>query len=221
MANFKVIHFKSEPRKTRFAPEWSYYIFETEFNKINFKDLAKFFLKKEKEILKLPDTQKQGVADGYTGLGKNTTSSKYDQYNVFKWKHKELTKIKKQLIVFHNSLIKILKHPNVENLYIQSWINIMKKGQKITPHIHNTNPDSYLSGNINIQNEDTPTFFMNPVNQINDPELVQCDSKVGKLNLFQSCLPHFCNEHISKETRITLAFDLTLEKRGPNYLKII
>jgi hypothetical protein len=97
----------------------------------------------------------------------------------------------------------------------------MKKGQKITPHIHNTNPDSYLSGNINIQNEDTPTFFMNPVNQINDPELVQCDSKVGKLNLFQSCLPHFCNEHISKETRITLAFDLTLEKRGPNYLKII
>jgi hypothetical protein len=53
MANFKVIHFKSEPRKTRFAPEWSYYIFETEFNKINFKDLAKFFLKKRKRNIKI------------------------------------------------------------------------------------------------------------------------------------------------------------------------
>ena len=84
MANKQVkvdIHiFKSEPKKSFFAPEYDYRIFETEVQQVNFIDLAKLILSKEKELLELPISDV--AKDAYTGLGPDSTTARFDKYNV-------------------------------------------------------------------------------------------------------------------------------------------
>lgn len=218
----KLINFKSKPKLTPFAPEWNYFIFETNVNNIDFKKLTKYLLSKEKEILKLPCTTKEDkVSDGYTGLGKYSVSSRYDRYNVFFWKNKEINILKKNIIEIHDKFLKLLKLDIPKELYIQSWVNIMRKGEQIKPHIHNTEADTYLGGHICIQCNNTSTIYMNPVNQLNDPETYVSKNEVGKLTLFQSNLPHYTDIHNFDKERITIAFDLFLNKKCDNYLKIL
>ena len=69
--------------------------------------------------------------------------------------------------------------------------------------------------------DDTYTYYINPINQINDPEIYDSKNQVGKITLFQNNIPHFTNEHKIKKERITIAFDLSLKKHSENYLKII
>ena len=51
---------------------------------------------------------------------------------------------------------------------------------------------------------------MNPLNQLNDPEVYETKNKIGLLTLFPSTLPHYTNKHMSSEERITIAFGLKL-----------
>lgn len=218
----RLINFKSKPKLTPFAPEWNYFMFETNINNIDFKKFAKYLLKKEKEILNLPCTIKEDkISDGYTGLGKDSVSSRYDKYNIFFWKNKEVDILKNNILEFHNKFLEILKINPPKELYIQSWVNIMRKGEQIKPHIHNTESDTYLGGHICIQCKDTSTIYINPVNQLNDPETYVSKNEVGKLTLFQSCLPHYTDIHKTNEERVTIAFDLFLNKKCDNYLKIL
>jgi hypothetical protein len=217
MFNIKVVNFKSEPKQTFFAPEWNYYMFETNVDNIDFNEVSKLCLKKQKEILKLSDY----VNDGYTGLGKNTTTSKYANYNVLKWKNKNIELIKKTIIRFHNEILKYFNQPLVNELWIQCWVNIMKKGQQIKPHLHNTGPYTYLGGHICVQCENTTTNYINPINQINVPELYKSKNEIGKITLFQNNIPHYTSKHNSNKERITIAFDLSLTKVRNNYLRII
>ena len=87
---FSLVQFISQPKNNFFSPQWHYYICETEFDNVDYKKLAKFLLKKEKTILKLKPTIKENkISDGYTGLGKNSTTARYDRYNVLNWKNIE------------------------------------------------------------------------------------------------------------------------------------
>lgn len=218
----KVINFKSAPKNNFFAPEWNYYLFESEINHINFNTLSKYFLRKEKEILKLPHTVKDGkITDGYTGLGKNSTTIRFNKYNVFKWKNKNISLLKETVIDFHNKIINYFKQSPVDELYIKSWINIMRKGEKIKPHIHGVTPDTYLGGHVCIQCDGTSTYYINPINQINEPEIHLSKNEVGKITLFQNNIPHFTDTHNTESERITLAFDLALVKLDDNYIKIM
>lgn len=218
----KVINFKSNPKNNFFAPEWNYFMAEELIENIDFKNIAKFLLNKKKEILSLPNTIKNNnISDGYTGLGKNSTTARHNQYNIFLFKNKNIDKLKKQILKFHNKFLKYLKLDLPKELYIQSWVNIMKNGQKINPHFHDITPNCYLGGHVCVQVYDTSTYYINPINQINDPEIYDSKNQVGKITLFQNNIPHFTNEHKIKKERITIAFDLSLKKHSENYLKII
>jgi hypothetical protein len=220
--HIKIINFKSAQKNNFFAPEWNYYIFESKIHKINFNNLSKCLLKKEKEILKLPLTVKNGkITDGYTGLGKNSTTMRYNKYNVFNWKNKNISLLKENIINFHNNIINYFKLPPVNELYIQCWVNIMRKGEKIQPHIHGVKPDTYLGGHICIQCNNTSTNYINPINQINDPEIYSSKNEIGKITLFQNNIPHFTDIQNTNNKRITLAFDLSLVKLDDNYVRII
>jgi hypothetical protein len=219
---FDIINFKSNPKNNFFAPEWDYYLFESKIDKINFKDLSNFFLNKEQEILTLPYTVKHNkITDGYTGLGKNSTTIRFNRYNVFNWKNENISLLKEIIINFHNKIINYFKLPPVNELYIQSWINIMRKGERIHPHIHGVRPDTYLGGHVCIQCDDTSTNYINPINQINDPEIYSSKNEIGKITLFQNNIPHFTDIQNQDNERITLAFDLSLIKLDDNYVKII
>ena len=218
----KIINIKSEPKNNFFAPEWNYYIIENFIKNVDFNSLSKFLLKKEKEILKkTKPTNKQFIVDGYTGLGENSITSRYTSFNVFDFKNKEILKIKKEILKTHKILLSYLNIEIPKNLWIQCWFNVMKKGEYIKAHIHGTTPDMYLGGHICIQVDNTHTNYINPVNQINDPEIYYSKNEVGKITIFQNCIPHFTDIHNSNKERITIAFDLFLEKKDANYIRLI
>jgi hypothetical protein len=220
---FTVINFKSEPKETFFAPEWNYYLFEKKLNQINFNNLANFILSKEKEILKLPVNTFDGgkVKDGYTGLGEQSTTARFDKYNVLNWNIEEIKIIKNEILNFHNAILKYFKQPLPSELYINCWTNIMKRGESIKPHIHGVHPRTYLGGHICVQCKDTSTYYINPINQINEPMTHRSKNEVGKITLFQNNIPHYTDIHNSDEERITIAFDLHRFISKNTYLKLM
>lgn len=219
MKKFNIINFKSQPKKNVFAPEWNYFLCESYVTDINFNELTQFLLKKEKQILKIPTNLK--TADGFTGLGNKSTTSRFSQYNVFNWKNKQLEKLKQNIISTHSYFLNKLNLVIPKDLYIQCWFNVMKKGEQIKPHIHGTEPNIYLGGHICVQCDNTSTHYINPVNQINEPEIYSSNNEVGKITLFQNCIPHYTDIHKGNKERITIAFDLALIKVTNNYIKIL
>jgi len=218
----EIINFKSQPKNNFFAPEWNYFMAEDFSVDVDFNDLAKFLLNKKEEILKLQNTIKQNkISDGYTGLGENSTTAKYGNYNVFNWDNENIYKLKNNILTMHEKFLTFFKQELPKELYIQCWVNIMDKGQKINTHLHSTSPDSYLGGHVCIQVEDTSTYYICPINQINEPEFFKSENKVGKITLFQNNIPHYTDEHKYDKKRITLAFDLSLKNTNKNFLKIL
>ena len=212
---FDIINFKSKPKKTPFAPEWNYYICETILKDIDLKKLLSFLIKKEKSILKLKKNN-----DGFTGL-KNHTTTRHKSYNVFNFKNKEIDKLKKEIVKMHNAFISALNIDPIKSLYIKGWYNVMRKNEKIKPHAHGFDPDIYLGGHFCVSCENTSTYYINSINQINKPEVYDSKNIPGKLTLFQNYIPHYTNKHKGKKERVTIAFDLQLRKFKDNDIKII
>ena len=212
--------FKNSPVHNVFAPTWNHPIYEGMITKINFKTLAKFILQKEKEILS--EQHPTDPNDAYTGLGKNSLTSRYGQYNILDWKHPAVPKLKQAILKFHECFLKMLTIPLYPQLYIQCWANVMRQGEQIKPHLHSTHSDSYLGGHIVVQAQKTQTHYINPVNQLNEPAVHSSLNTVGKISLFRSCMAHYTDAHTSDKPRITIAFDLLVngEATQHNYRKI-
>lgn len=220
MGAVNIVKFKSEPGRTFFAPEFDYTIFETQTFEVDFKELAKLLLSKEKEVLELPLSTVSG--DAYTGLKKDSTTTRFDKYNVLKWEGENIKHIKGNIISFHNHILKYFNQPPVNELYIQCWYNVMRKGEQIKPHLHNIGPNCYLGGHICVQCDDTSTHYINPINQINDPMTYSSKNDVGKMTIFPDNVPHYTDIHNSDKERITIAFDLLIENPyKDNYIKLI
>jgi len=217
MKELNIFNFKSKPRNNHFAPEWSYFLCEKIINDIDCKKLSAFLLAKEKEILKI---KPKIMSDGCTGLGDNTVSGKFSEYNVLKFNNKEINKLKHKIIETHNQFIKALNIPMPNSLYAQCWYNILRKGQEIKAHAHGFDPDTYLGGHFCVQIKDTSTYYMNSINHLNHPEIFKSENKIGKLTLFQNFIPHYTDKNNSNLKRITIAFDLSLIKRNNNYYKL-
>ena len=145
-----LVNFKSSPKDNPFAPEWNYVIGEDYIKNINFNALSKFLLLKEKEILKYDSAKDNNgnVSDGFTGLGENSTTSKFRSYNLLSYRNKEIVKLKKEIHKKYVLFLNKLNIPIKEYLYIQCWVNIMRKGQQIKPHIHDVSPTCYLGGHV-------------------------------------------------------------------------
>jgi len=219
--NVNITKLHSEKKTTIFAPEWLY-IFANSFVKnVDFKKLEKFLLKKEKQIMKLPNTIIEGrVSDGNTGLGKNSTTARFDQYNILSWNNGEIKKLKQSIIEMHDKFLEQLNISKPNELFTQCWVNIMRKGEQIKPHIHSVLPDCYLGGHICVKCEDTSTYYINSINQISQPETYAVKNEVGKITLFQNYIPHYTDIHNGNEERITIAFDLVLRKKFKNYIQL-
>ena len=215
MPELKMISFKSKPKETFFAPEYQYYIFETALKTINIKNLVSLIKGKKKDIMKLTPTEYVGN----TGLSKNSTTARYKSYNIFKWKDKNINSLKKAIIKVHNKILEILDQPPAKELYGQCWVNIMKKGEYIKPHLHNASSTTYLGGHFCLQSKDTSTHYINPIRQINNPEVYSSKNKLGKLTLFQNNIPHYTDK--TKSERITLAFDLSIKNDINNFERLI
>ena len=218
----KFYRFISKPPVSPYAPQWDFRVGTSLCEDIDTNSLSEFLLSKEKEVKKLPTSVDRSGAetDGYTGLGSNSTTAKFQHYNILTWSHPEITKLRsniaKKLLEYNNACG--VKTPNV--IYIICWYNVLRFGQKIKPHHHSLDPDCYLSGHFNVQVNDTSTVYMSPVNQLNDPDMVDIKNIPGELTLFPSHIFHYTTPHYSFKPRITIAFDLNLNKLHDNFLPL-
>jgi hypothetical protein len=190
---------------------------------------------KEKIILK---SSPRSDNDGDTGLGSDSLTSRFTYYNVLNWEDKNIQKIKNSIVNNINEIYKKILQEKPINLKIQCWANVMKKGQKIKLHAHNTSNGCLLSGNICVDVDNTYTHYVNPFRwfttyQRNKSltrlkssvhnEIYSSKNEVGKITLFNSNLPHFTDEALS-DNRITIAFDIInnthQQYNNYNYIKL-
>jgi len=217
MQNLEIIQIKNSPPETPFAPVYTYSLCEAMISNVDFNTVTKIILQKEKEIIK----NNPSYSDGHTSLGPDSLTSRFPSFNVLNWDFDEIKKIKDNIIKTHNIFLDKLNIPKPDEVWIQCWANVMRKGEQIKPHLHNKNADTYLGGHICVKCENTSTHYINPIDQINLPETYTSENKVGKITLFQNNIPHFTDIHNGEEERITIAFDMSLKKDKENYIKII
>ena len=212
----KFKRFVSQPPVSPYAPQWDFRVGNSMCEDIDTNSLSKFLLSKEKEIKKLPI---ESNFDGYTGLGSNSTTSRSRQYNILSWNHPEIGKLKSNIaknIILYNGEC----GNKTPQLWIECWYNVLRFGQSIKPHSHSVTPICYLSGHFNVQVNDTSTVYMSPINQLNDPEVIDIKNIPGKLTLFPSYIFHYTTPHYSFKPRITIAFDISPDKLDDNFLRL-
>ena len=211
---------------TPYAPSWDFSIGKCVLP-INLELLSKTCLEKEQQILDLPvvviksEDKKEIYFDGCTGLGKNSTTSRSWLYNIFDWNTPETNSLKLYVREKVEEYNHNLGNITPEILYVQCWYNVLRFGQKIKPHLHCTDENAYLSAHFTIQCDNTSTMYMNPVNQLNDPYIIERKNKPGNFTIFPEYIPHFTTKHLSDVPRITMAMDIrTIQPDGDNWIKL-
>ena len=161
---------------------------------IDVNKLAEIVLKQEKRILKkYPPNSSQGkLNDGNTGLGESSLTSRFNSFNVLRWKG--TTELKESIIYGYKKC-----YPNFKGkLLVQCWANVMRMGEKITAHRHFPEPfDNTLCGHLNVRTIGTSTYY--------DGEEVK--NKTGEMVMFSPEIVHWTDKCID-EPRITIAFDV-------------
>ena len=66
-----------------------------------------------------------------------------------------------------------------------------------------------------MQCDNTSTYYVNPVQQLDIAYTYESKNEIGKITMFQGHLPHYTDEHNTEKERITLAFDIVTD---PNVL---
>ena len=218
----KFKRFISQPPISPYAPTWDFRVGTSKCDDIDVTSLSQFLLSKENEIKKLPSSVGGNgkMTDGNTGVGSNSTTSKFQHYNLLTWSHPEINKLKsniaKNLFKYNNEC----GNETPEEVYAVCWYNVLRFGQKINPHMHSTMPHCYLSGHFNVQVNNTSTCYMSPINQLNDPEVIDIKNKNGDMTLFPSYIFHYTTPQYSFKPRITIAFDLNLYKLHDNFIPL-
>lgn len=204
--------FYSYEKQTPFAPEWFYFVSNIKIDNVDFNKVAQIILDKEKQLLK--DIPYNPVSvDAYTGLGKDSLTSRWQGFNVFKWEEEEIQKLKTEVYKNYLSFLEQIEVPRRE-VYIQCWANVLRKGQDIKKHLHSTHQYSYLSGHITVQAEDTCTIYVNPYSTVPienayKEHVYHQPNVVGTLSFFPSSIPHLTSIHNGEKERISIAFDIT------------
>ena len=208
----KINTYSNNPPQTPYAPAWDFAIAHS-LIPLRIDNLVLTCLEKEKEIKKLPLTrQRDGkYTDGYTGLGKNSTTARFAEYNVLEWDTPETNILKKYVRIHVSEYNNQLGNETPEYLWARCWVNVLRWRQKINAHMHTLKSESYLSAHFTVQADNTSTCYMNPINVLNDPEIISEENVPGVFSIFPSYVPHYTTRHYSFKPRITIAMDIYIE----------
>ena len=144
----ELYNFKSAKPQTDFAPSWNFFVYENILN-FDFDKVVNIILKKEKTIVK----QYPPSNNGNTSLDNNSLTSRFPFFNVLKWK--EMLFLKKLIKQNYNNYLNKIKLTPEKNIYLQCWANVLREGEQIKLHEHDTSCFAYLSGNIIIKSNNT------------------------------------------------------------------
>ena len=211
---------KSGFKKTPFAIDYTFYVFENIINDVNFSAVSKIIKSKEKKIIR---SSPKSSGDGNTGLGDNSLTSRFGYFNVLKWQEPDIQKIKDHIVDNVSKFYNRILQEKPKDLKIQCWANVMRKGQQIKPHVHDTSNNCLLGGHICVDVDNTSTHYINPFKYFSgiNQETYSSKNEVGKITLFSDNIPHYTDKVISKD-RVTIAFDIINgnQKHNDNYIKL-
>ena len=211
---------KSGFKKTPFAIDYTFYVFENIINDVDFSAVSKIIKSKEKKIIR---SSPKSSGDGNTGLGDNSLTSRFGYFNVLKWQEPDIQKIKDHIVDNVSKFYNRILQEKPADLKIQCWANVMRKGQQIKPHVHDTSNNCLLGGHICVDVDNTSTHYINPFKYFsgNNQETYSSKNEVGKITLFSNNIPHYTDKVISKD-RVTIAFDIINgnQKHNDNYIKL-
>ena len=173
---------------------------------IDFIKLSELLLQKEPEIIKkYPPTGFNGMfTDGNTGLGENSTTSRFYHYNVLSWNWEGTDLLKKYIKLGYEEYTGLKD----TTIYVHCWYNVMRKGDQIKPHKHTPadleyTENHYLCGHFNAQVDGTTSTFY----QLED-HTEKLENITGMITLFPSYVFHWTNLYNGNSQRITCAFDI-------------
>ena len=210
----------NNPQNTPFAPIWDYSILECE-NIIDNNDISafeKFILEHEKQIIhnttqeyQLYNSNYNITFDGGTNLGPGSLTSRSPFYNLWSIDLPVMYNIKNNVHFLYTKYLEVLSIPRRE-VWIQSWANVLRKGESISEHIHASHENTWLGGHVTISCENTSTFYRAPV-RLTDDQIYESKNIPGKLTLFPDCIPHWTSLHMGEKERISIAFDIITTER--------
>tara|TARA_X000000368_G_C22840378_1_gene627366 strand:- start:40 stop:696 length:657 start_codon:yes stop_codon:yes gene_type:complete len=199
----KVHTFKNESPQTPYAPVWDFVIADKETD-LDVDELGYIILSKEKEIIEeYPEVN----TDGYTGLGKDSLTARFNYFNVLKWDYPVVKDLHNEIRIFHDQYVSNTTDGKFDAEFkIRCWANVMRKGQKIDKHCHATHPHSYLSGHFTVACNDTSTIYFHPYS----PEPYPLKNSPNSMTLFPTWMSHKTDSHEVDIPRITVAFDILM-----------
>ncbi len=199
----KVHTFKNESPQTPYAPVWDFVIADKETD-LDVDELGYIILSKEKEIIEeYPEVN----TDGYTGLGKDSLTARFNYFNVLKWDYPVVKDLHNEIRIFHDQYVSNTTDGKFDAEFkIRCWANVMRKGQKIDKHCHATHPHSYLSGHFTVACNDTSMIYFHPYS----PEPYPLKNSPNSMTLFPTWMSHKTDSHEVDIPRITVAFDILM-----------
>lgn len=199
----KVHTFKNEDPQTPYAPLWNFVIADKETD-LDVDELGYIILSKEKEIIEeYPEVN----TDGYTGLGKDSLTARFNYFNVLKWDYPVVKDLHNEIRIFHDQYVSNTTDGKFDAEFkIRCWANVMRKGQKIDKHCHATHPHSYLSGHFTVACNDTSTIYFHPYS----PDPYPLKNSPNSMTLFPTWMSHKTDSHEVDIPRITVAFDILI-----------
>ena len=191
----KIIQFENETPKTRFAPVFNYYIYEST---VDVKNLKSIILSKEKEIIE----NNPYTSDWNTGLGPSSMTSRSNCYNILKWE--ECFFLREIIRSSHDNFITTLEYDWEDEIYVQCWSNVLRKSQHIKQHQHWNSEYTYIGGHLCLDDYLTNTNYVSPYNR----KKYSSKNKKGKITLFPNWLEHYTDVYEEDDTRVSIAFDI-------------
>lgn len=155
---------------------------------------------KEKDLKKLniPDNCKYGE--------NRITTNLHNEYNFFIDNPQYIKRLQNKI----NFLFKSENYP----LFIQSWVNIYRKNDKIDWHQHNITSEIYTAGytaNIFIGgNENIGLTYAIHAKEYPKYYYRHIKNKLGYMMIFPNTMYHMVRKNIFNETRYTIGMTLTL-----------
>jgi len=187
------------------APSWSFNLWMYHLtDKVFLLELKTFLLENKSKIIK----NFKSYNDGGTGLGNDTTTSRYNTFNLFRENNSVVSEFKKIInYQFRNYLEK--NHKKIFDLErfspkINCWYNIMNPGEFISSHTHNLTRNSFISGHFTVQCEKSYTYYICPYSK----DILEFENNNGEGIFFPSYLEHGTSVHEGFDKRITIAFDI-------------
>lgn len=198
---------KSPESQTAFAPKWVVPLFFESFAApdIN-QELKELVLDKEPGLMRDIESRPiSGIQDGLT--------SRWHGFNIFSWNESCITVFRDFVKQAYLDYIAATGVPR-RRCFIQGWANTIHKGEKLTPHVHDQGPTSYVSGNYCVTSKGSSTIYYPPYfydGAMRQRTRMRIENRPGMLILFPSALFHDTTPYGHDDVRISLAFDISIQ----------